>query len=120
VVYSFSRIWTLWHPDYWLSGLLKAITALISLYTASELIPLLPKALALSSPAQLEAVNLALEHEVTKHKQTVKALEKSQQKLSLLVCYVQTPLAVIEWNLNSEVSDWNPAAEKLFGYKKLK
>lgn len=111
-----SEIWTLWHPDYWLSGLLKAITAIISLYTASELIPLLPKALALPSPAQLEAVNLALEHEIIEHKQTVKALEKSQQRLSLLV--QQTPLAVIEWNLNSEVSEWNPAAEKLFGYKK--
>lgn len=111
-----AEIWTLWHPDYWLSGLLKAITAIISLYTASELIPLLPKALALPSPAQLEAVNLALEQEITKHKQTVKALEKSQQKLSLLV--QQTPLAVIEWNLDSKVNDWNPAAEKLFGYKK--
>ena len=110
------EIWTLWHPDYWISGLMKAITAVISSYTASELIPLLPKALALPSPAQLEAANLALEHEIAEHKQTVAALEKSQQKLSLLV--KQTPLAIIEWNLNSEVSDWNPAAEKLFGYKK--
>jgi two-component system NtrC family sensor kinase len=110
-----AEIWTLWHPDYWLSGLLKAITAIISLYTASELIPLLPKALALPSPAQLEAVNLELEHEITRHKKTVKALEKSQQRLSLLV--QQTPLAIIEWNLNSEVSEWNPAAEKLFGYQ---
>lgn len=111
-----SEIWTLWHPDYWLSGLLKAITAIISLYTASELIPLLPKALALPSPAQLEAVNLALENEIIKHKQTVKALLQSQQRLSLLV--QQTPIAIIEWNLNSQISDWNPAAEQLFGYKK--
>ena len=110
------EIWTLWHPDYWISGLMKAVTALISLYTASELIPLLPKALALPSPAQLEAANLALENEIAEHKQTVAALEKSQQKLSLLV--QQTPLAIIEWDLNSEVSDWNPAAEKLFRYTK--
>jgi PAS domain S-box-containing protein len=111
-----AEIWTLWYPDYWLSGLLKAITAIISLYTASELLPLLPKALALPSPAQLEAVNLALENEITQHKQTVKALLKSQQRLSLLI--QQTPLAIIEWNLNSQVSEWNPAAEELFGYKK--
>jgi PAS domain S-box-containing protein len=110
------EIWTLWHPDYWLSGLMKAITAIASLYTASELVPLIPKALAMPSPAQLEAANLALEKEIAEHKQTVKALMKSQQRLSLLV--QQTPLAVIEWNLDGEVSEWNPAAERIFGYDK--
>jgi len=49
------EVWTLWYPTYWLSGILKAITALISLYTACELIPLIPQALALPSPAKLEA-----------------------------------------------------------------
>src|SRR4028118_889395 len=50
-------VWTLWHPVYWLSGLLKAITAVISFYTALVLLPLIPQALALPSPAQLEAAN---------------------------------------------------------------
>ncbi len=110
------EIWTLWHPDYWLSGLMKAITAIVSLYTASELVPLIPRALAMPSQAQLEAANLALAKEITEHKQTVAALQQSQQRLSLLV--QQTPLAVIEWNLNGEVSAWNPAAERIFGYDK--
>src|SRR5919199_3776924 len=110
------ELWTLWHPDYWLSGLMKAITAIVSLYTASELVPLIPKALAMPSPAQLEAANLALEKEIAEHKQTVAALKQSQQRLSLLV--QQTPLAVIEWNLDGEVSEWNPAAERIFGYDK--
>ncbi len=109
------EIWTLWHPDYWLSGLMKGVTAIVSLYTASELVSLVPKALALPSQAQLEAANLALEHEIAEHKQTVEALEKSQQRLSLLV--QQTPLAVIEWTLDARVSDWNPAAQTLFGYE---
>ena len=108
------EIWTLWHPDYWLAGLIKAITAIVSLYTASELVPLIPRALSMPSPAQLEAANLALEKEIAEHKQTVSALKKSQQRLSLLV--QQTPLAVIEWNLDGEVSEWNPAAERMFGY----
>ncbi len=110
------EIWTLWHPDYWLLGLIKAITAIVSLYTASELVPLIPKALAMPSPSQLEAANLALEKEIAEHKQTVEALKKSQQRLSLLV--QQTPMAVIEWNLDGEVSEWNPAAESIFGYEK--
>src|SRR5205085_2107822 len=40
------EIWTLWHPAYWLSGGMKAITALISILTTIELIPLIPKVLA--------------------------------------------------------------------------
>ncbi|RMF67383.1 MAG: hybrid sensor histidine kinase/response regulator, partial [Cyanobacteria bacterium J069] len=27
-------IWTIWHPNYWLSGVVKALTAVISIYTA--------------------------------------------------------------------------------------
>ena len=50
-------VWTIWHSDYWLSGTVKAITAAISLYTAVALIPIVPQALALPSPAQLTAAN---------------------------------------------------------------
>src|SRR5213080_519301 len=32
------EVWTLWHPNYWLSGLIKAITAAISLCTAVLLV----------------------------------------------------------------------------------
>src|SRR4028119_63611 len=28
------EVWTLWHPNYWISGFIKAITAAISAYTA--------------------------------------------------------------------------------------
>ena len=41
---------------------------------------------------------------------------ESSQRLSLLV--QQTPLAVIEWTYDFKVVDWNPAAEKIFGYSK--
>ena len=58
------EIWTLWHPTYWLSGTLKAVTALVSLYTALELMPLVPKLLALPSPAQLEAANQELRSQI--------------------------------------------------------
>jgi PAS domain S-box-containing protein len=37
-----------------------------------------------------------------------------QQRLSLYV--KETPLAVIEWDQNMTVREWNPAAEKIFGY----
>ncbi|MFB8787886.1 MAG: ATP-binding protein [Potamolinea sp.] len=69
------EIWTLWYPTYWLSGLIKAITALISLYTAMALVTLVPLALALPS---LEKVNLELEHEITERKRAQENITKSR------------------------------------------
>ena len=39
---------------------------------------------------------------------------QSEQRMRLHV--EQTPLAVIEWDLQLCVSKWNPAAERIFGY----
>src|SRR5262245_42415769 len=44
---------TLWNPVYRLDGVIKAITALVSVTTAFLLFPLIPKALALRSPKEL-------------------------------------------------------------------
>lgn len=43
-------------------------------------------------------------------------LQTAQQKLALHV--QQTPLGVIEWDTGFNVTDWNPTAEKIFGYTK--
>lgn len=48
-------IWNLWHSAYRLEGVVKAITALVSLPTALLLFRLLPTAIALPSPDQLRA-----------------------------------------------------------------
>src|SRR5947208_13718455 len=58
------EIWTIWHSNYFLSGLIKAITAVISVATALALLPLIPNAVALVSPAQLLAVNQELERPI--------------------------------------------------------
>jgi two-component system NtrC family sensor kinase len=79
------EIWTLWHPTYWLSGFLKAITALISLYTAMTLMSLVPLALALPSPKQLREANIQLEHEITERKMVEEALRKSEQLYRAIV-----------------------------------
>ncbi len=42
------------------------------------------------------------------------ALRKSERRLALHVR--QTPLAVIEWDLDFRVTAWNPAAERIFGF----
>jgi PAS domain S-box-containing protein len=110
-------LWTLWHSDFWLLSLLKTITAGVSLYTARKLAHLIPEALALSSHLiGLETTNQAPAQQIEKHQQTHSERRESSQRLSLLI--QQTPLAVIEWTLNFEVVDWNPAAERIFGYSK--
>src|SRR5690606_19572288 len=54
------EIWVVWNPDYWLIGLIKAITAAASIVTAILLVRLIPLALAIPSPSQLAGVNAQL------------------------------------------------------------
>ncbi len=69
------EIWTLWHPSYWLSGSLKAFTALVSCYTAVALAPVIPAALSMPSSAQLEEANAALRAEIEERKRIEAELE---------------------------------------------
>jgi PAS domain S-box-containing protein len=110
-------MWTLWYPIDWLSGLMKAIAAGVFLYVTSEIVHLLPKALALpSSVPQRETANPASATEIQEHQQSEPEWPASSQRLCLLI--QQSPLAVIEWTPTLEVVEWNPAAEKIFGYGK--
>lgn len=68
-------IWTLWHPDYWLVGIERAATALVSCYTALQLVDLLPQFLALRMPEQLEALNQELETQVQERQRTEETLQ---------------------------------------------
>ena len=54
------KVWTLWQPAYWLEAGVDVVTALLSLTTAMLLFPLIPKALALRSPEELELANKRL------------------------------------------------------------
>jgi PAS domain S-box-containing protein len=47
------EIVTVWRPEYWVSGVIKLITALASVPTAILLVRLIPQALAIPSPASL-------------------------------------------------------------------
>ncbi|GAB1538931.1 hypothetical protein NUACC21_15960 [Scytonema sp. NUACC21] len=75
------EIWTLWHPAYWLAGVVKAGTAAVSLYTALQLGTIVSIALGLPSPAELEAANLALQEEIQERKQIEEALRQVQVSL---------------------------------------
>jgi PAS domain S-box-containing protein len=55
-------------------------------------------------------------NDITERKQAEEQLRASQQRLSLLIQH--TPLAVVEWNTEFEIVDWNRAAQAIFGYTK--
>ncbi|BAY16224.1 signal transduction histidine kinase [Anabaenopsis circularis NIES-21] len=96
-------VWTLWYPSYWLSGLIKAITALISVTTAVQLLPLIPQALALPSHAQLEAANSQLATEIAERKRTEDILRESEERWQL----------ALRGN-NDGIWDWNIKTNKVF------
>lgn len=76
-----------------------------------------------SSPKVIYLGSVILIRDVTDEKaaevektELISSLQASQQKLAIHL--QQTLLAVIEWNVNFEVSQWNSAAEQIFGYSR--
>jgi PAS domain S-box-containing protein len=68
------EIWTVWHASYLLAGIVKALTATVSVATALVLIPLVPKAIALPSAEQLSAANRELQLLVIERERSEKQL----------------------------------------------
>src|SRR5712692_6734033 len=77
----YMEVWNLWHADYWLAGIVKAVTALASVGTAALLIPLVPKALALPHPDDLRAANMALEKQAAELREKAELLEEANKEL---------------------------------------
>jgi signal transduction histidine kinase len=74
-------VWTIWKPVYWLDGIIKALTASISLITSVLLWPLIPKAVALPSPAQLEAANRDLQFQIKERNRDIAKRESLEEEL---------------------------------------
>ncbi|MCC5614285.1 response regulator [Nostoc sp. CHAB 5836] len=97
------EIWTLWHPTYWLSGFLKAVTATISVITALELVPLVPQALALPSPTQLEQANQELQTQIAERLRVEEELRKYQNHLEEMVAIRTNEITKTNEQLHQEI-----------------
>lgn len=73
---------TLWTPIYETEGWIKVITAILSVTTAIAIFPLIPKALAIPSPTELQTVNGQLTDEIAAHKRTLAELEAARDQLA--------------------------------------
>src|ERR1700722_8934438 len=58
--------------------------------------------------------SLCLVHDVTDRKRYEEALHDANQRFEALI--QSSPLAIVSLDLNSRVTLWNPAAERLFGW----
>ena len=108
-------VWTLWQPVYWLDGSIKAMTAGLSFATALMLWPLIPKAVALPSPSQLEKVNGELQKEVGERERALERLRQSEEQFRLLVEGVHD-YAIYLLDPNGIVITWNAGAQRITGY----
>ncbi len=108
-------VWTLWYPTYWLSGLIKAITAFVSVVTALELVPLIPQALALPSPAQLEAANCQLAREIAERRRTEEILRESEQRWQLALRGNND--GIWDWNVKTNEVFFSTRWKEMLGYQ---
>jgi PAS domain S-box-containing protein len=99
------EVWTLWHPTYWLSGAIKALTAVISLYTAAILVPLVPQALALPSPDQMALTTQALTVQIAERQQAEASLRSAYEDLDRRIQERTAELAQANQGLQAEIAE---------------
>src|SRR5581483_12288282 len=71
------EIWNVWHGSYLVAGVLKAITAAVSVLTAAMLIPLVPKVISVPQRVQLQEINSKLKQEVTEREYAEKGFKEN-------------------------------------------
>ena len=114
-------VWTLWHATYWLSGAIKAVTALASVSTAILLVRLVPTALALPAPADLREINLSLANRRDALAGANANLEAANDALrhseERFKSFIQSaPDAMVIVNQDGEIVLVNSQTEALFEY----
>jgi len=97
------EIVTIWYPAYWLSGGVKAVTALASVPTAILLVKLVPVALRMPSPAALEAANAGLAHEVAERRVAEAQVRRMNESLEALVAERTAQLRTLNAELETRV-----------------
>ncbi|PWU18410.1 MAG: hypothetical protein C5B49_07235 [Bdellovibrio sp.] len=104
------EIVTIWHPFYGVEGLVKFFTATVSIATAIALWWLMPKAISLPGPLELEKKNRQLQALNEQLRQANKS------KLSLVI--EAAPNGLLMVNQDGEIVLCNAEIEALFGYSR--
>lgn len=113
VTHAFTA-WNMWHADYWPSGIMKLLTALVSLATAFLLWRAMPTALGWPSPAQLKQANTRLLEEIEHKKRINTSLEENEELIRSAFDYAPIGKALV--GLDGGFMKVNPALCRLLGY----
>ena len=124
---------TLWYPIYEVQGAVKAVTAAISATTAVAIFFLIPRALAIPSPNELQIANRRLASEIEANQETLRQLKGSRDELEVRVhegtrelqelstrfqrLFQHAPVAMLMADQLGRIKQVNSAATSLFGYQ---
>nr|WP_215618334.1 PAS domain S-box protein [Leptothoe kymatousa] len=89
------------------------MTAFISTYTAMAIIPVIPKALDLRSPAELDALNHQLQQEVAERRQAEAELRELSTRLNLALEAVG--IGIWDWDITHNTLTWDDRFHELYG-----
>ncbi len=109
----FMHIIGIWYEVSWWQAAVDSITAVISLATAILLWPLLPRLLAIPSPAQLRTVNAALEREKAAIEASQEELRRAHAAVEQRVVERTAELALVNASLRQEIDDRERAERAL-------
>ncbi|MGK7948830.1 MAG: ATP-binding protein [Xenococcaceae cyanobacterium] len=112
-------MWTLWHPNYWVSGWIRLLTALVSLATAIALWLKIPQILTLPSPKQVNQINQQLKEKITQLEQQKTTIRQQKEFLRSIYDNVREAIFVVDPGADGtfRYQSFNPAAKKLTGVK---
>jgi len=113
------EVFNIWHPTYWISGMVKAVTALVSVITAVLLIKLVPQALALPSPAQLRKSNEALQNEIHERVRAAAQIESLNKELLVNTARMRSTNKELETFAYSVSHDLRAPLRHIDGYVNL-
>lgn len=112
-----------WWPAYRLQGVVKFTTAVVSWATVIALVPIVPRALAMHTPEELEREVAARRDAESGVRQTnaelqarIEALQASEERFRLLVERT-SEYAMFVLDPDGRVTSWNPGAERIKQYR---
>ncbi len=111
------EIWTVWNPDYRFGGALKLLTGIVSIATTLALFRIMPHAIQLRSPRQLQQEVVARTAELTevnaKLQLTIRELEQQREELQTMLDLLPVGIAIAHDALGNQMTASTRLAELL-------